>query len=399
MKSIKDVNFKGRKVLLRVDFNVPLDENKEITDDTRIRESLPTINKLLNDGAAVILLAHFGRPKKGGFEYEYSLCHIVQYLSECLGRPVKFTQRLLGEDSTVEDLARDLKPGEVFLMDNIRFYPGETKGDEALAERLARLGDCYVNDAFGACHREHVSTATLAKFFPNDKFFGHLMEHEVANLKKLMQNAEHPFTAIIGGSKISSKIGILENLLDKVDNMIIIGGMRYTFTKAQGGNIGKSICEDDKMDMALDLLKKMDEKGVKYYLPVDSVVGDRFDNSARTKIVPAGQVPDGWESMDIGPESIKEIREIIMESKTILWNGPAGVFELPKFAKGTNVIAASAVLACKLGAYAAVGGGDSVAAVTQLGLADQMDYVSTGGGAMLEYLEGKTLPGIAAIED
>ena len=399
MKSIKDINFKGRKVMLRVDFNVPVDENKNITDDTRIRESLPTINKLLADGAAIIIMAHFGRPKKGGFEPELTLEPVANYLSKVLNRPVQFTQHLLDEDNTVVEMAKNLKDGEVMLLENIRFYPGETKGDEALAKQLAELGDCYVNDAFGAAHREHSSTATIAKFFPNDKYFGFLMENEVVNLEKLMNSAAKPFTAIIGGSKVSSKIGILENLIDKVDNMIIIGGMRYTFTKALGGKIGNSICEDDKLDLALDLMKKMDAKGVKYYLPSDSVIGDKFDNNANTQIVPSNAVPDGWESMDCGPESCAKIREIVLGSKTILWNGPAGVFELPNFAKGTNDIATSVVMACQKGAFAAVGGGDSVAAVKQLGVADQMSYVSTGGGAMLEYLEGKTLPGIAAIAE
>ena len=398
MKSIKDINFKGRKVLVRVDFNVPMDENKNITDDTRIRESLLTIEKLLNDGASVIIMAHFGRPKKGGFEPELTLKPVAEYLEKMINRPVQFTQALLGEGK-VEEMAKNLKPGEVMLLENIRFYPGETKGDVALAEQLAKLGDCYVNDAFGAAHREHSSTATIAKFFPNDKYFGLLMENEVVNLEKLMHNAPRPFTAIIGGSKVSSKIGILENLIDKVDNMIIIGGMRYTFTKAMGGKIGNSICEDDKMELALELMKKMDAHGVKYYLPVDSVIGDKFGNDANTQVVPSGEVPDGWESMDCGPESCKAIRDIIMSSKTILWNGPAGVFELSTFAKGTNHIAQSVADACKQGCFAAVGGGDSVAAVKQMKLADQMSYVSTGGGAMLEYLEGKVLPGIKAIQD
>ena len=398
MKSIKEINFKGRKALVRVDFNVPMDENKKITDDTRIRESLPTIEKLLSDGAAVILMAHFGRPKKGGFEPELTLQPVAEYLAKLLNRPVQFTQALLGEGK-VEEMAKNLKAGEVMLLENIRFYPGETKGDVALAEQLSKLGDCYVNDAFGAAHREHSSTATIAKFFPNDKYFGLLMENEVVNLEKLMHNAPRPFTAIIGGSKVSSKIGILENLIDKVDNMIIIGGMRYTFTKAMGGKIGNSICEDDKMELALELMKKMDAHGVKYYLPVDSVIGDKFGNDANTQIVPSGEVPDGWEGMDCGPESCKAIRDIIMSSKTILWNGPAGVFELSTFAKGTNEIAKSVAEACKQGCFAAVGGGDSVAAVKQMGLADQMSYVSTGGGAMLEYLEGKVLPGIKAIQE
>ena len=398
MKSINDINFKGRKVLLRVDFNVPVDDNKNITDDTRMRESMPTINKLLADGAAIIIMAHFGRPKKGGFEPELTLAPVAKHLEELTGRPVKFTQALLGSGEP-EALAASLKDGEILLLENIRFYPGETKGDVALAEQLSKLGDCYINDAFGAAHREHSSAAVIARFFPNDKYFGFLMENEVRNLEKLMQNPPRPFTAIIGGSKVSSKIGILENLLDKVDNMIIIGGMRYTFTKALGGKIGNSICEDDKLDLARELMRRMDEKGVKYYLPVDSVIGDKFGNDANTQIVPSGEVPDGWESMDCGPESCKAIRDIVMASKTILWNGPAGVFELETFAKGTNHIAQSVADACKQGCFAAVGGGDSVAAVKQMHLADQMSYVSTGGGAMLEYLEGKVLPGIKAIKE
>lgn len=397
MTSFKDINFAGRKVLLRVDFNVPVDENKNITDDTRMRESLPTIQKLLKDGAAIVIMAHFGRPKKGGFEPELSLAPVAKHLEELIGRSVAFTQELLGPK--VEEMAKGLKGGEVMLLENIRFYPGETKGDATLAEQLSKLGDCYVNDAFGAAHREHSSTAVIARFFPKDKYFGFLMENEVKNLEKLMHDAPRPFTAIIGGSKVSSKIGILENLMDKVDNMVIIGGMRYTFTKAMGGKIGKSICEDDKMPLALDLMKRMDEKGVKYYLPTDSLVADSFSNDANTRIVASNNVPDDWESMDCGPESVKAIRDIVLKSKTILWNGPAGVFEMPAFAKGTHEIAKAVAEACKQGTFAAVGGGDSVAAVKQMGIADQMSYVSTGGGAMLEYLEGKTLPGIAAIKD
>ena len=398
MQSIKDINFKGRKVLLRVDFNVPMDDQKRITDDTRMRESLPTIEKLLADGASIIIMAHFGRPKKGGFEPELSLLPVAQYLEKLIGRPVLFTQALLGSGEP-EQMARSLQPGQVMLLENIRFYPEETKGGEELARQLANLGDCYINDAFGAAHREHSSTAVIARFFPKDKYFGFLMEHEVNNLEKLMKNAPRPFTAIIGGSKVSSKIGILENLIDKVDNIVIIGGMRYTFTKALGGQIGNSICEDDKLDLARELMKRMDDKGVHYYLPSDSVIADNFDNNANTQVVPAGAVPSGWESMDIGPETCKMLYDVIMGSKTILWNGPAGVFELPSFAKGTREIANYVAKACSQGCFAAVGGGDSVAAVKQMGLADKMSYVSTGGGAMLEYLEGKELPGIKAIKD
>ena len=394
MKSIKDINFSGKKVLLRVDFNVPIDEQGTITDDTRIRESLPTIDKLLSDGAAIIIMAHFGRPKDG-FDPKLSLAPVAKYLSQILNREVLFTQELLGEK--VSEMARNLKGGEVFLLENIRFYPGETKGDKELAQQLAQLGDCYVNDAFGAAHREHSSTATIAQFFPNDKYFGLLMENEVRNLTLLMQNPQRPFTAIIGGSKISTKIDILENLIPIVDNMIIGGGMRYTFTKAMGGKIGKSLCESDKLDVALELMEKMKQANVKLYLPADSVVADDFSNDANTMIVPSNQIPDGWESLDCGPEAIKAFDEVITKSKTILWNGPMGVFEMPNFAKGTFAVGESVAKATAEGAFSAVGGGDSVAAVKLLGIGDKMSYVSTGGGAMLEYLEGKVLPGIKAI--
>ncbi|MBO7227467.1 MAG: phosphoglycerate kinase [Bacteroidales bacterium] len=394
MKSIKDINFSGKKVLLRVDFNVPIDEQGNITDDTRIRESLPTIDKLLSDGAAIIIMAHFGRPKDG-FDPKLSLAPVAKYLSQILNREVLFTQELLGEK--VSEMARNLKGGEVFLLENIRFYPDETKGDKELAQQLAQLGDCYVNDAFGAAHREHSSTATIAQFFPNDKYFGLLMENEVRNLTLLMQNPQRPFTAIIGGSKISTKIDILENLIPIVDNMIIGGGMRYTFTKAMGGKIGKSLCESDKLDVALELMEKMKQANVKLYLPADSVVADDFSNDANTMIVPSDQIPDGWESLDCGPEAIKAFDEVITKSKTILWNGPMGVFEMPNFAKGTFAVGESVAKATAEGAFSAVGGGDSVAAVKLLGIGDKMSYVSTGGGAMLEYLEGKVLPGIKAI--
>ena len=397
MKSIKDVNFKGRKVLLRVDFNVPVDDNKNITDDTRMRESMPTINKLLADGASIIIMAHFGRPKKGGFEPELSLAPVAKHLETLTGRPVQFSQSLLGEGK-VEQMAKDLKEGEILLLENIRFYPEETKGGVELAEQLAKLGDCYINDAFGAAHREHSSTAVIARFFPNDKYFGFLMENEVRNLEKLMQNPPRPFTAIIGGSKVSSKIGILENLLDKVDNMVIIGGMRYTFTKAMGGKIGNSICEDDKMDLALDLMKKMDEHGVKYYLPTDSVIADNFSNDANTMECAANDIPDGWEGLDIGPKTQVKFAEAIKEAKTILWNGPAGVFEFDTFAVGSKAVADAVVEATKNGAFSLVGGGDSVACVNKFGYADQVSYVSTGGGALLEAIEGKVLPGVAAIK-
>lgn len=394
IKSIRDINFKGRKVLLRADFNVPETESGEITDDTRIRESLPTIEKLLADGAAIIIMSHFGRPKNG-FEEKYSLAPVAKHLAGLLNHEVIFTQELLGEKVT--EIANNLKCGEIFLLENVRFYPDETKGDKEFAQELAKLGDCYINDAFGAAHRAHSSTATIAQFFPNDKYFGFLMEDEVKHLSLLMQNPQHPFTAIIGGSKISTKIDILENLIPKVDNMIIGGGMRYTFTKAMGGKIGKSLCEDDKLDEARLLMQKMKECNVNLYLPADSVVADDFSNDANTQIVPSDQIPDGWESLDCGPEAIKAFDEVISKSKTILWNGPMGVFEMPNFAKGTFAVGESVAKATANGAFSAVGGGDSVAAVKQLGIGDKMTYVSTGGGAMLEYLEGKELPGIVAI--
>lgn len=397
MKSIKDINFKGKKVLVRVDFNVPLDESKNITDDTRMRESMPTINKLLNDGAAVIIMAHFGRPKKGGFEAEYSLNPVAKHLSEMLNKKVMFTQEVLVDK--VAGLSSNLEDGDVMLLENIRFYPEETKGDVAFAEKLAKLGDAYVNDAFGAAHREHASTATIARFFPNDKYFGFLMENEVRNLQKLMNNPSKPFTAIIGGSKVSSKIGILKNLAPIVDNIIIGGGMTYTFLKAMGINIGTSICEEDKLDIAKDLIEEMKRLNTKLILPIDHIIADKFDNDANKSNTQDQSIPDGFMGMDIGEKSIELFKNIILESKTILWNGPMGVFEMPSFAKGTFAVAEYIAKATKQGAFSAVGGGDSVAAINQSGFAKDVSYISTGGGAMLEYLEGKTLPGIKAILD
>ncbi|MDL2315208.1 phosphoglycerate kinase [Bacteroidales bacterium OttesenSCG-928-C19] len=397
MKSIKDVNFSGKKVLLRVDFNVPVDENNHITDDTRMKESMPTINKLVNDGASVIIMAHFGRPKKGGFEAEFSLKPVAEHLSELLGKKVLFTQELLGDEVT--KIASSMGKGDVFLLENIRFYPGETKGDEAFAKELAKLGDAYVNDAFGAAHREHASTATIAKSFPNDKYFGFLMENEVRNLEKLMKSHEKPFTAIIGGSKVSSKIEVLENLIPIVDNLIIGGGMMYTFFKALGGKIGSSLCEDDKLELAKELLDKTEKHNTKLFLPIDSKIADKFANDAETKVVPSNEIPDGWMGLDIGDKSIASLAKVIEESKTILWNGPMGVFEMSNFNKGTFALGDAVVKATEKGAFSAVGGGDTIAAVKQAGIADKMSYISTGGGAMLEYLEGKTLPGIKAILD
>lgn len=398
MNTIRNVNFKGKKVLVRVDFNVPFDKQGKISDDTRIREALPTINKLLGDGASIILMAHLGRPKKGGFEPEFTLKPVAEYLSSLLNKQVKFTQSLLGDE--VRQMAKELKEGDVMLLENIRFYPEETKGGEDLARQLSELGDAYVNDAFGAAHREHSSTAVVAKYFPDAKYFGLLMEHEIVNLNKLMTSAEKPFTAVIGGSKISSKIGILESLLDKVDNLVIGGGMRYTFYKALGHQIGNSLCEDDKIETAKSLMERAERQGVNLYLPCDSVVADDFSNEAKTQYIDGMDIPDGWEGMDIGDKSTRQYIDVVMHSKTILWNGPMGVFEFPAFAKATNAVAkAVAEATIQNGAFSAIGGGDSVAAINQSGFADKVSYISTGGGAMLEFLEGKTLPGIKAIEN
>lgn len=397
MKTIKDTNFKGKRVLVRVDFNVPFDKQGKISDDTRIMEAMPTINKLISDGARVILMAHLGRPKKGGFEPEFTLKPVAKYLSKIIKQDVVFTQSLLGDEVT--KLANALQDGQVMLLENIRFYPEETKGNEDFAKQLSLLGDAYVNDAFGAAHREHASTATLAKFFPNDKYFGLLMENEVKNLNKLMNNYEKPFTAVIGGSKISSKIGILESLIDIADNLVIGGGMRYTFYKALGHNVGNSLCEDDKIDTAKALMQKAKDKGVKLYLPEDSIVADDFSENANTKYVPTMDIPDGWEGMDIGEKSIKTYCDVVLSSKTILWNGPMGVFEMKKFADGTFAIAKAVADATQKGAFSAIGGGDSVSAIKESGYADKVSYISTGGGAMLEFLEGKVLPGIKAIEE
>ena len=397
MKGISSVNFAGKKVLVRVDFNVPVDENKKITDDTRIQEAMPTIKKLMSDGASIILMAHFGRPKKGGFEPELSLKPVVDYLSELLNQKVAFTQSLDFND--IKELADNLKQGEVMMIENIRFYPEETKGDVELAKKLASLGDCYVNDAFGAAHREHSSTATIAQFFPNDKYFGLLMEHEIVNLTKLMNAPTKPFTAIIGGSKISSKIDVIKNLLPLVDNLIIGGGMSYTFAKANGKNIGKSICEDDKIQVALDLQEEAKKQNVNLYLPVDILAGDAFSNDCNIKYCPEVNIPNELEGMDAGEKTRELFGKVILDSKTILWNGPVGVFEFENFAGGTNSIAKYIAEATDKGAFAAVGGGDSVSAIKKSGFADKISYISTGGGAMLEYLEGKTLPGIKAILD
>ena len=397
MSKFSDYNFKGQKALVRVDFNVPLNEKHEITDDTRMRAAVPTIQKIIKDGGSVILMSHLGRPKDGPAE-KYSLKHLVVHLRRLLnGEAVLFTSDCLGDEVT--KMSADLEPGEVLLLENLRFYKEEEKGDEGFAEKLGKLGNIYVNDAFGTAHRAHASTAIIAKFFPPEKrMFGLLMEAEVKNAEKVLHNAEKPFTAIIGGAKVSDKILILENLLEKASDIIIGGGMAYTFIKAMGGKIGKSLCEEDRLDMANDILKKADAKGVCIHLPPDSIIADKFDANAETSDAPSNHIPDGWMGLDIGPNACEQFSNIIMHSKTILWNGPMGVFEMEKFRHGTKVLAKAVAEATKKGAFSLVGGGDSVAAVNQFGYTDKLSYVSTGGGAMLEYFEGKELPGIAAIK-
>jgi len=393
MKTIDNFNFKGKKALIRVDFNVPVNENFEVTDVTRIEAAKPTISKILNDGGSAILMTHFGRPK--GKDDKYSLSHIVKKIGEVLGVPVHFAADCIGE--VAEKAAKELKAGEVLLLENVRFYPEEEKGNEEFAGKLAKLGDIYVNDAFGTAHRAHASTTILAKFFPTAKCFGYLLAKEIESIEKVMKTGEKPVTAILGGSKVSSKITIIENILPKVNNLIIGGGMAYTFIKALGGKIGKSICENDKLDLALEILDKAKKLGVEVYLPIDVVVGKEFDNNTETQIVKANNIPDDWEGLDSGTETLQNNKQVLLNSKTILWNGPVGVFEMPNFAKGTIAIGEYVAEATKNGAFSLVGGGDSVAAVKQFGFEDRVSYVSTGGGAMLESLEGKILPGIQAI--
>ena len=393
MKTLNDFNFSGKKAIIRVDFNVPLDENFKVTDATRIEAAKPTIDKILNDGGSVILMSHLGRPK--GVEAKYSLSHIVSKIEEVLGKKIKFVNDCIG--SEVENAASNLNTGEILLLENLRFHAEEEKGDVAFAEKLAKLGDIYVNDAFGTAHRAHASTAIIAQFYPNDKCFGYLLAKEIESINKVLSDSEKPVTAILGGSKVSSKITIIENILDKVNHMIIGGGMTFTFIKALGGNIGNSICEDDKMELAIEILKKAKEKGVQIHLPVDVIASDAFANDANTQIVDVNQIPDGWQGLDVGPKSLTIIERIILDSKTILWNGPLGVFEMESFANGTIKLGDFISESTKNGAFSLVGGGDSVAAVKQFGFEDKMSYVSTGGGAMLEMLEGRTLPGIAAI--
>ncbi|MFH7016145.1 phosphoglycerate kinase [Flavobacterium sp. FlaQc-47] len=395
MKTLNDFDFKNKKAIIRVDFNVPLDENFKVTDATRIEAAKPTIDAILAQGGSVILMSHLGRPK--GVEEKYSLKHILKTASEILGVEVKFAENCVGE--VAQAAAKDLKPGEVLLLENLRFHAEEEAGDVAFAKELASLGDIYVNDAFGTAHRAHASTTIIAQFFPTEKCFGTLLAKEIESLNKVLKNSEKPVTAVLGGSKVSSKITVIENILDKVDHMIIGGGMTFTFIKAQGGKIGDSICEDDKQELALEILRLAKEKGVQIHIPVDVIAADDFSNTANTKVVDVKEIPDGWQGLDAGPKSLENFKKVILESKTILWNGPLGVFEMESFAKGTIALGEYIAEATEKGAFSLVGGGDSVAAVKQFGFEDKMSYVSTGGGAMLEMLEGKVLPGIAAILD
>jgi phosphoglycerate kinase len=395
MTKFQEQNFKGKKVLIRVDFNVPLDEQFKITDDTRIRAAIPTIKKIQADGGSVILMSHFGRPKDGPAE-KYSLKHLLPHLKELLGTEVQFAPDCIGEEA--QNKARSLKPGEVLLLENLRFYKEEEKGDKEFAKKLASLGDVYVNDAFGTAHRAHASTSVIAEFFPPEhRHFGLVMEGEVASAEKVLHSSEKPFTAIIGGAKVSDKIMIIENLLDRASDIIIGGGMAYTFYKAMGGHVGKSLVEEDRVETARELLKKAEAKGVCLHLPSDSIIADKFAADAEVSSSLSNTIPDGWMGLDIGPLSCETFAKVIHNSKTILWNGPMGVFEMEKFQHGTKAIAQAVADATANGAFTLVGGGDSVSAINQFGLADQVSYVSTGGGAMLEYFEGKELPGIAAI--
>lgn len=394
MKTIDDFNFKDKKALIRVDFNVPQDDNFKITDDTRIAAAKPTIDKILKDGGSAILMTHLGRPKNG-FEDKFSLKHIASKVSEVLGVEVIVAEDVVGNDA--QQKAKNLKPREVLLLENVRFHEEEEKGDKDFAKKLADLGDIYVNDAFGTAHRAHASTAIIAEFFPGAKCFGYLMKQELEAINKVLKTGDGPVTAILGGAKVSSKITIIDNILPAIDNLIIGGGMTYTFIKAQGGNIGKSLVEDDKLALALEILKACDDNDVNVYLPVDNVIADNFSNDANTKIVSVYEIPDGWMGMDTGPKTNQLFDEVIKESKTILWNGPLGVFEMEKFSKGTIALGNAIADATKSGAFSLVGGGDSVAFVKQYNYDDKVSYVSTGGGAMLESLEGKELPGVAAV--
>jgi phosphoglycerate kinase len=395
MKTLDDFNFENKKALIRVDFNVPLNDNFEVTDPTRIVSAKPTIIKILEDGGSCILMSHLGRPK--GVQDEFSLRHIISKVEDVLGVEVKFVDDCVGPKA--EEAAANLKPGEILLLENLRFHSEETAGDKDFAEGLSKLGDIYVNDAFGTAHRAHASTTIIAQFFPEHKCFGYLLAQEIESIKKVMETGEKPVLAVLGGAKVSSKITIIENILDKVNHLIIGGGMTFTFIKAQGGSIGDSICEDDKMELALEIMNQAKAKNVQIHLPVDVLAANSFSNDAETQVVDVTQIPDGWQGLDAGPKSIANFHDVVMQCKTILWNGPLGVFEMENFAKGTIALGNAIAEATKNGAFSLVGGGDSVAAVKQFGFENKVSYVSTGGGAMLESLEGKTLPGIAAILD
>ncbi len=394
MKTIDTINFSGKKALIRVDFNVPLNDKLQITDDSRMRAAVPTIKKILNDGGSVILMSHLGRPKEGP-EDKFSMRHLTERLNKLLDAEVKFADDCIGESA--RRFAGSLQPGEVLLLENLRFYKEETKGDEAFAKKLSELADVYVNDAFGTAHRAHASTTIVANFFPDDKVFGYIMANELASIDKVLHDTQKPYVAIIGGAKVSTKIDVIENLLQKADELIIGGGMMFTFIKARGGKIGNSMCEDDYLEKARQILTNAREKGVKIHIPADAIIADSFSNDAGRKESAADNIPDEWLGLDIGADSIKKLSSIIEGAKTILWNGPMGVFEMPNFAQGTKAIAQAIVKATEKGAFSLVGGGDSVAAINQFGLEDKVSYVSTGGGALLEYMEGKTLPGVQAI--
>lgn len=394
MKTIEDFNFENKKALIRVDFNVPLDADFKVTDTNRIEAAKPTIIKVLEDGGSAILMSHLGRPK-GVRNTDFSLEHICKTVSEVIGVQVKFVSDCVGEEA--ENAVANLQQGEVLLLENLRFHSEETSGDSSFAEQLSKLGDIYVNDAFGTAHRAHASTTVVAQYFEESKCFGYLLAKEIDAIEKVMRTGEKPVLAILGGAKVSSKITIIENILDKVDHLIIGGGMTYTFVKAKGGKVGDSICEDDKMALAIEILKQAEEKGVQIHIPIDVIAADDFSNDANTQIVDSDKIPDGWQGLDAGPETLANFKEVILKSKTILWNGPIGVFEMESFAKGTIAVGNYIDEATQAGAFSLVGGGDSVAAVKQFGFQDKVSYVSTGGGAMLESLEGKTLPGIAAI--
>ena len=396
MKTIDNYDFTGKKAIIRVDFNVPINEKFEVADDTRIRAAIPTIKKILSSGGSVILMSHLGRPK-GEYEQKFSLKNVVPRLSELLETEVKFAKDCIGDETS--KIVNELKPGDVLLLENLRFHKEEKNGEETFAKKLADLADVYVNDAFGTAHRAHASTTIIAKFFPEEKMFGYLIGNELKSMDMILHQPEKPFTAIMGGAKVSDKIQVIENLLDKIDNLIIGGGMTYTFIKARGGKIGNSLVEEDKLDMANDLIKKAEAKNVKLYLPVDNVIADKFENDAKTEETPVDEVPDGWMGLDIGQKTIEGFSEIIKHSKTILWNGPMGVFEMSNFQNGTETIAKVIAETTEKGAYSLIGGGDSVAAINKYNLNDKVSYVSTGGGAMLEYIEGKELPGVKAIRE